>query len=523
MCSLVFATQPIDFYWETKKITFDCFKLLGANGSLFLEETSKAGHWLRLSQSVMDYLGMKGRLKVKWRVGSHNSVTAEPGIEMNYGRKQTKIPFGADEFTYLSALLKILGKKVNPKELLYRLHDYGAPTISIDGERLVYRVWRDGRMVVVVGDLKGKIFWKWGFPLEEGEIPADPSISPNGKIACFLYEHPSSTYKLYIKDLSKNRFYKHNIPLPDTKNVYLYNTPFLYPSDKFVLCGIACYDFQDKIDDHYVKLYFYEMDKMVYALNEKLHGILNFLWSPDQQKLLIAFENRREDWFKYYKDLWVVDVPRKKLYRFKLLPAHYTFAWDNNSRGIFLATKGKSRGEIFYLPIKGKKAFKVYKCNEGLEIFSLQNDGTLLLKKGATKVLFFAKGRVVKEVKAFFHKYIENTPALPGVCCCVEWISRGCYVIVGPFPTNCIEIGVVNEPIFTKHQIFVYSNYIVGDIIRINRILLSEKNWQCVKEILAKNTPIYFDIHPTEGVALLNSLYGGCAKLALFSIQSTME
>jgi hypothetical protein len=518
ICVSVLATEPIDFCWETKNVFFDCFKLLGAGNSLYIEQTSKAGHWLRLSQSVMDYFGIRGKLKVYWRVDGILSQTANPGIEMDYGKRQIKVPDKVDEYSYLKTLLEILGKKTDLKKILSSLPDYGAPSISMDGERLVYRVWQDGKVFVVVGDLEGQIIWKWGVPLKKGEIPIDPSISLSGKIACFLYEPKETIYKLYIKDLDKNRFYRHIIPVPNFEHYDLYNTPFVYPSDKFVLCGTAHYYLKSDIEPCYVKLYFYKPDKLVFKFPFILRGSLNFLWSPDQEKLLIALEKRRDEWFKYYEDLWVVDVPKKKVYRFKLLPAHYSFVWNNDSSGIFLATKGKKKGEIFYLPIKAKKAIKLHKCNEGLEIFSLQNDGTLLLKKGTTKLLFFAKGKAEREIKALFQRYIENPPASPGRCSCVELFSWGCYNIVGPFPTNCIELGIIDEPIYTKHQIFVYPNHLVGDIIKINKALLSVREWQRLREILAKNTSIYFDIHPAKGIAMLNSLNGGCGKLALFPL-----
>jgi hypothetical protein len=518
ICVSVLATEPIYFYWKTKNVIFEGCKCGGHPCSGFLyEETSKAGHWLRLAQSVIDYVGMKGRVKILWKIG-HYSQQANPGTWLKFGRREVKIPEDEDDLNFLKALLRVIGKRENPQKLLWRFPDYSSPSLSLDGKILAYRIWQGGKAKVVVEDLRRKIIWKWKPTQNEEVILTDPFLSPSGKILTFLVgKEGLMDYKLYIKELWENRFYKCQIPSPKTgkDEIILYSTPFVYPSDKYILCGWSFVDFKHNSEEPCVILFFYQNEKMVYSLLLHLPGILNFSWSPDQEKLLVMLEKQKRNLgellpkAKYYKEFLLIDVPKRKVYKHNLLPAHYTFVWDKNGMGIFFATKGRNKGEIFFFSLKNGKLSKLYECSESLEIFALLNDGTLVLKRGKDKLFFFSQGIKNKEVKAIFQRYFINQSPLVSVEYHYDWEG---YYREGPFPTNCLEIGLVEEPLFEKQGIFVYPNSLIGDIVLFTKLVMPKAYYERLKKIIEKH-PIYWDVHPNRFVVWLDSRNCGCAKL----------
>jgi hypothetical protein len=86
------------------------------------------------------------------------------------------------------------------------------------------------------------------------------------------------------------------------------------------------------------------------------------------------------------------------------------------------------------------------------------------------------------------------------------------YYREGPFPTNCLEIGLVEEPLFEKQGIFVYPNSLIGDIVLFTKLVMPKAYYERLKKIIEKH-PIYWDVHPNRFVAWLDSRNCGCAKL----------
>lgn len=504
--NLAFSTIATDLCWETRNAVMDLKKLYGFPESVLNEEIVHSAHFLRLAQSVMESLEAKGKVFLEWRMQQFSN----PGLWIEYRKIRRNVAESGwpDDASFLKTLLGVLGKKVNPEELLKRLHDMGAPSLSLFGERIAYKVWRDGREAVVVEDWGGNIVWKWGISQKEAHLPGDPQLSPDGNIVSFLVG-----YRLYIKDIAHNRFYKFSLPFPPLSgSLFLYDNPFFYPSNKFVLSGFTLADLDKHWGKQEVDLYFISTKGIAYSLRLDLAEKLNLLWAPNQEKLAILFEEWKE-WSKCHKDIWLIDVPKRKTYKLKLNPAHYSFVWDRNSNGIYLATKGKEKGEIFYLSLRGGRISRLFKCGEGMEIFNLQEDGTLLLKKGREKLLAFRVGEKPREIKASFHKFMLNQSASPGPCCCAGWGGPGCYNLAGPFPTNCIEIAVAEGILPQKSELFSYPHNTQGERVWIRKVILTPQLYKRLEETMTKEHPIYWDVHPQRGIAILTSPNGGCAKL----------
>ncbi len=513
--SIALPAEYIDLCWETKNVVFDLKKLFGCPRSVNYEELAKGVHLLRLAQSVANSLGVKGKIYIEWEGGA----SPGPGLWIEYGKKREIVPRSeggfCDDLAFLKTILSVIRKKAKPENLLRTFHDKGAPLLSLKNHRIVYKIWRDGREVIVVEDWDGNILWKWGISQQENSLPVDPSIPPEGSIVTFLVGN-----KLHIKDLTNNRFTKLAIPSHPKESIFcVYDNPLFYPSEKYILFGTTYYDPARNFNEQEINLFFTDGERIVYSLPlGNLTDILNLLWAPDQEKLAIMFEKwKSEKYSKYYQKLWVIDVRKGKTMKFKLLPAHYTFIWDRDSQGIYLATKGKRKGELFYLSLKNGKVSRLYKCGEELQIFNLQEDGLLLLKKGTKKLLLYKNGGKPGEIYAHFHKYMLNPSASPGPCCCWGWGGLGCFDLAGPFPTNCVEIAVAKDVMPQKSELFVYPHNTQGERVWLRRIVLSPQLYKEVKDVISKEHPLYWDINPQRGIALLRSFNGGCAELSLVS------
>ncbi|MBC7328127.1 hypothetical protein H5T87_08440 [bacterium] len=510
LVNIAFSTIATDLRWETKNVVMDLKKLFGFPYSVLNEEIVTHCHFFRLAQSVMDTLKIKGKLYLECRL----LVFSNPGIWIEFGKKRKRVQEHLcglpDDFQFLKTLSEVLGRKLNPQKLLTQLHDKGAPSLSLYGDKISYKVWREGREAIVVEDWRGNILWKWGISQKEGYLPADPLLSPGGNLLCFLVG-----YTLFIKDFTNDRFYKVHPPYPRIADpVYIYDNPFFYPSDKFIVSGITVADIKKHWETEEVHIYIVSPKRIHHSLKLDLSETLNFLWAPDQEKLAIMFEGWSKRG-KCHKDIWIVDVPKNRIHKFKVLPAYYTFIWNQTSNGIYLATKGKQKGEIFYLSMENGKISRIFKCGEGLEIFNLGNDGSLLLKKGKDKLLILKPGEKRKEIKASFYKFMLNQTASPGPCCCAEWVGTGCYALAGPFPTNCIEIAVADGIEPQKSELFSYPHNFQGERVWIRKVILTPDLYSKLREKIAKEHPIYWDINPKKGIAFLTSQNGGCNNLTI--------
>lgn len=479
MASIALSTEPIDLRWETRNVGFDFKKLFGFPRSLYFEEPAQSAHLFRLAQSIVNYLGLK--LKCKIEIESRWGQWSDLGLWIEYGKKRQRVPETKEglytDLSFIKALLSVLGKEIKAEKLLKALPDKSAPILSLKNDIIAYKMWLDGKEVVVVQDWNGNILWEWGIKQGEGYLPVDPLLSPEGNIVSFLVRD-----KLYIKDLFNNSFRKISFPVLhphlNEMDFFDYDNPIFYPSEKYILYGTTYANIHRGFDEQEINLFFTDGKRIVYSSRLGIiSDILNFLWSPDQEKLAILFE-KWNGWKKYHQELLVIDVGKRKTMKFKLLPAHYSFIWDKDSDGIYLATKGKIKGEIFYLSLEKGKISRLYKCGTALQIFNLQEDGTLVLRKGESKLLLYKNGEEPQEIPARFRKYMLNQSAESGPCNCWGWGGLGCFDLAGPFPTNCVEIAIADGISPQKNEIFVYPHNTQGERVLLRKLILTPQIYE---------------------------------------------
>lgn len=462
-------------------------------------EVMECAHKLRLAKSLKDILGIKGKTYILFHPVDVSAFP--PFTYIKYHSRWRKTNYIRKDEDFLRNLLNIWRRKGNAEELLQSLEDKGAPSLSRDGERIVYLFWKNGKKLARVEDKEGRKIWEWG------EVEYEPVISPDGQKVAFI-----SQGKLYIKNFAENYFYKHPLP-PEPEGFFPIGGGFVILSDSFVAYGRMGLSKNPVFD-----LFFYRGKRMIYSTacvdSGHIESLFHFLWSPNNRLLLfvpqVLYENK--NWVRKF---FVIDVIGKKTREFHLLPAHYSFLWDGE-RGIYLATKGKRKGEIFYLDLKSGKIRRIYSCGEPLKAF-MEIEESFLFRRGNSKLLILNKGKFSLKPAQFYEYNINqypyysvadviSNPPEPGE---IDGESE-----MGAFRGKLLTICVIEDikPKSSSYQLFFPYGGEWGNG-EVKNIILTPEMFSLFRESLKRYSPLSLDIQENTGIFLLHSPNGGCTKL----------